>query len=87
MSKSFSNFCDEDSKKENKKQEDLQSTYEELKNMNYDELTQRLYNEVKLQKQNGSFNYESLCQSIESIRPFISNETYHNMKNMLEKIK
>lgn len=92
--KSFSNFCNSEPKnKETRKEESknsqdkIQEAYDELKDLNSDELTQRLFSEVKKQKQNGSFDYNGLCDSVERMRPFISNETYQNMKNMLGKIK
>lgn len=86
MSKSFSDFCKEE-RSQTKQDEKIQSTYDELKDMNYDELTEKLYNEVKKQKGNGSFNFVELQENVERLKPFISQETYKNMINMLEKIK
>ena len=86
MSKSFSEFCNEQ-KSSAMQEENVKNAYEELKDMNYDELTERLYRQVREQKENGTFDFESLSSSVENIKPFISNETYFNMKNMLEKLK
>ena len=95
--KSFSNFCKENQNmrtKEKKQQgssggmsrENIQQAYDELKDLNSDELTQKLCGEVRKQKQEGLFDYAGLCDSVEKMRPFISNETYQNMKNMLGKL-
>ena len=89
---SFSKFCSQESKNEQKEEskstnEKLKETYEDLKDLNEDELTLKLYEEVKRQKDNGAFNYSALLENVERLRAFIPNETYQNMKNMLEKIK
>ena len=89
MKQSFSNFCNQYSKtrENNTTEKTMQDAYDELKDLNVDELTMRLYDEVRKQKENGTFNYESLCSSVEKLRGFIPVQTYQNMKNMLEKIK
>lgn len=86
MGKCFSEFHSEE-KKENVDRENIQKTYDELKNLNSDELSARLFDEVKKQKESGSFDFEKLSESIEQLRPFISQSTYENMKNLLGKIK
>jgi hypothetical protein len=86
--KSFSNFCKQDSqKKETQSQKNMQETYDELKDLDNDELTRRLYDEVKKQKENGTFDFSKLCDSVERLRDFVSPQTYNNMKSMLEKIR
>ncbi len=86
--KSFSSFCKENNKKnENFEKKDIKETYEELKNLSNDELSQKLFAEVEKQKKDGSFDFESLKSNLELMKGFLPNETYVNMKNMLEKIK
>jgi len=75
------------SKPEEKPEEKVQATYEELKNLSNDELTSRLYNEVAKQKSNGTFDYNMLNNSVESIKGYIPTETYENIKRMLESLK
>ena len=87
MSVNFSDFCKEENVKQTNQEEKLKESYDELKNMDYDQLTERLYNEVKAQKDNGSFDYEELKSNVEKLKPLISKGTYENMLNMLEKIK
>jgi len=86
--KSFSSFCKENSKKnENFEKKDIKETYEELKDLNSDELSQKLFEEVKKQKEEGVFDYEGLSANLELMKAFLPKNTYENMKNMLEKIK
>ena len=86
--KSFSSFCKENSKKnENFEKKDIKETYEELKDLNSDELSQKLFEEVKKQKEEGVFDYEGLSANLELMKTFLPKNTYENMKNMLEKIK
>jgi len=75
------------SRPEEKAEEKVQTTYEELKNLSNDELTSRLYSEVAKQKSNGTFDYNMLNNSIESIKGYMPTETYENIKRMLESLK
>lgn len=68
-------------------QEKLRSTYDELKNLDSDSLSQRLAEEVSRQKGSGTFDYASLSSSVEAMRQYLPSETYQNLKNLLEKIK
>ena len=79
----------EDKKEEKKKltEEDARRTYEELKDLNNDELTNRLYEEVRKQKADGSFNYDMLSDSVESIRGFLDPGTYENIRKLLETLR
>ena len=77
----------EDPKQKNLNKDDALKTYEELKDLNSDQLTKRLFSEVKKQKSEGTFNYDMLSASVESIRPYMSNETYLNLKKLLESLK
>ncbi len=85
----FSKFCEEgvNKKKEKLKKETIQETYDDLKDLSYDELTDRLYSEVKKQKENGEFDINALQENVERLKMFIPHETYMNMKNMIEKLK
>lgn len=85
--KSFSSFCKENSKKNENFEKDIKETYEELKDLNSDELSQKLFEEVKKQKEEGVFDYEGLSANLELMKTFLPKNTYENMKNMLEKIK
>ena len=86
MSVSFSQFCKNNKQNKTDKQT-LKDKYAELKDLGYDELTEKLYEQVKEQKQNGTFNYAALCNGVERMKAFLPAETYQNMKSMLEKLK
>ena len=65
----------------------VKESYEQLKNLPKDELSKRLFEEVNKQKNNGSFNYEMLEASVESIKSLIPKESYENLKRILKTIK
>ena len=68
-------------------QEDALSTYNQLKDLNADQLSSRLYQQVKQQKESGTFNYEMLKNSVESIKGFLAPQTYQNLISLLETLK
>lgn len=69
------------------KEEFLRQKFQLLKEKSYDELMTELIEEVSKQKQNGSFDYESLESSVEAMKPFLSAEQQANIKELLKKIK
>lgn len=84
----FSKFCEEKKEKKDEKTEDiLRQSYDDLKDLSHDELTERLYREVKKQKENGEFDINALQENVERLKMFIPQDTYMNMKNMIEKLK
>ena len=96
MTKNFADFEYEDKsskqkkkkqKYENAKEEDLKRAYNELKDLDQNSLAARLAEEVKRQKESGTFNFELLSQSVESMRMFLPQESYLSLKNLLENIK
>ena len=88
----FSNFTKQDfgdDKKSQKafSQKDAVDSYNQLKNLSSDELSKRLFEEVAKQKQQGTFNYDMLISSIESIKGMIPQKTYQNLKSLVESLK
>ncbi len=92
------NFCDfkfneqkinpnEKIDKSTNHEEKLKATYDDLKNLDSDSLSYKLAEEVKKQKEEGTFNFDLIKSSIESMRPFLTNETYINLKQILENLK
>lgn len=85
---SFSSFCKENGKKnENYEKKDIKQTFDELKDLSSDELSAKLYETVKKQKESGEFDYEALVKNVEMLKAIVPNETYVAMKNMLERLK
>lgn len=67
--------------------DDLMSKYNELKDLSQDDLSKTLLEEVKRQKQNGTFNYQQIASTMESLKGFIPSENYENMKRILDSFK
>ena len=68
-------------------EEDVMKQYEELKGMDNSQLKARLIDEVAKQKRDGTFDYASLAQSVESIKGYLPQKTYQNLKNMLDNLR
>lgn len=83
----FSEFTKQKIEDQTLKQDDVMKKYEELKSLNNNQLTAKLFEEVAKQKQEGTFDYNSLVQSVESIKNFVPSNTYQNLKGMLENLK
>lgn len=77
----------EQAKTSSAKQKTVASTYDELKNCTSDELMSRLQQQIAAQKQNGTFDYEMLRQSIEKIKIYLPTQTYENLLRIIESFK
>lgn len=75
-----------DKNDENMKQ-NLQNKFNEFSQMSQDDLTQELFKEVAKQKNNGTFDYQKLEQTLNILRPTLGEENYQNMKRMLENLR
>lgn len=73
-----------ETKVDNKKIEDAYNTY---KNMNQNELMEELINQVSKQKQDGTFNYQQINNSVQQLMPFLNDEQKNNLLSILQKIK
>lgn len=92
FSKNFDYETNENKQKEfvNLDQSDkdlLKNRYNELKNKSHDELTDELYKEVERQKENGTFDFDTLRKSVNAISSFISPEQLENINQLLDNIK
>lgn len=83
----FNNAKENINEKNLNSKEDITKLYNEMKNMNSDELTRKLFDEVAREKQEGSFNYAYLESSVETLKPYLSQESYENIKRILKQIK
>lgn len=66
---------------------DVQNFYNMYKGKSEDELLEELTKHVAKQKQDGTFNYNSLCAMLNKVSPFLSNEQKTKMKEILENLK
>lgn len=94
MGKNFADFeFDSSAKAENKTkvcnntEQDIKARYDQLKDLDRDSLQNKLFEEVAAQKANGTFNYQLLQSSLESLQAFMPPENYQNLKRLLESIR
>lgn len=87
MGRNFADFEYKNEHKSQKSEQDIKSRYDELKDLDRDSLQAKLNEEVAAQKANGTFNYELLQSSLESMRSFLPPEKFENLKRLLESIK
>ncbi len=82
---------DKKNKKINKntqqKKENIENLYEKYKNFNQNDLTSELFNNIEKQKNEGTFDYEKIKNTISQIMPYLNGEQQKNMLSILEKIK
>ena len=67
-------------------EKDLTKQYDEMKNLSHDELLNRLQEDIKRQKANGSFNYDAMLNSLNQIRTYLPNGVYENMIRIIDEI-
>ena len=67
--------------------ETLNKRYDEIKNLPYEDLLLQFKNEVQKQKDAGEFDYDALRTSVEAVKMFVPNETYENMRRLLDEIE
>lgn len=87
MSKSGNANMKNDFSKISGRQKNITQAYEELKGCSNEELMKRLSHEIQLQKQNGTFDFEGLCNTIERMKIYLPNATYQNMMNIIENLR
>lgn len=90
----FKDYCKE--KKENshakqefteKQKEDIEGIYNKFKDKSQDELISELFKNVESQKQNGTFNYDGLINTINKLSPFLTKEQNLKIEDILKSIK
>lgn len=82
------------SKSTNNQEKDIQAEskkaqklYNEYKDLSQDELIAELYKHVAKQKQNGTFDYNSLCKMLGEVSPFLTEEQKQKMEQILKDLK
>ncbi len=68
-------------------EQDVLKQYENIKNMSQGEAQNQLFNEVLKQKQNGTFNFEGLSQQVESLKGYLPEKDYTNLRKLLESLR
>lgn len=70
-----------------REEEKLEQIYNNFKDKNEDELLSELFKNVENQKQNGTFNYDGLKNTIDKISPFLTKEQNLKIKEILAKLR
>ncbi len=65
----------------------VESLYNEYKDKSEDELIKELLSHVAKQKQDGTFDYDSLCGMLNQVSPFLNESQKIKMKEILEQLK
>ena len=89
----FKDYC-KDEKLSNGIKEDLDDKtkdnigkiYDKYKDKNEDELKEELFNTINKQKQDGTFNKDSLENTLNKISPFLTQEQNQKINEILKKI-
>lgn len=90
MKKSLWDFGEQDLNKRVKDeevQEDIYREYDKIKNMSESQAQSKLMEEVFKQKQNGTFDFNALANQVESLKGYLPEKDYLNLKGMLENLK
>lgn len=72
---------------QNVSEEEIKDKFDYYKDMSSQELSNELAKEVARQKGNGSFDYQKLNSMVESLRGSIPEESYQNVKRILDSIR
>ncbi len=66
---------------------DVMQAYQELQGCSSDELMNRLASEVRMQKENGTFDFDGLKDSVEKMKGYLPDATYQNMIRIIETLR
>lgn len=83
----LSEFKSDNRQKRQVTEQDLQQTYEKYKDKSQSELFESLMQQVNLQKANGTFDYGTLEQMVNSLQGSFPKENFENIKRILERLK
>ena len=93
----FKEYCNTNNNEDNKfsktekmakeETEKVERLYEQYKDKNEDELLNELFKNVAKQKSEGTFNYNSLIDTINKLSPFLTKEQNLRLNDLLQKIK
>lgn len=72
---------------ENVSEEQIKEKFNEYKDLSHDELSNELFKEVARQKNQGTFDYQKLNSMVESLKGALPEESFNNMKRILESLK
>lgn len=85
--KNYSNNKNIDEEKIKQETNKINTLYNEYKGMSEDELINELYKYVAKQKQDGTFDYDSLTKMLNQLTPFLTSEQQNKMNYILNSLK
>ena len=71
---------------DDKTKDNIGKIYDKYKDKNEDELKEELFNTINKQKQDGTFNKDSLENTLNKISPFLTQEQNQKINEILNKI-
>ncbi len=86
----FSNFTKQKISKTSENinnEEGIKDKYQKYSNMDSGQLMNELLSTVNNQKKDGTFDFDSLSNTLDSIKTSMPQETYENVKRLLNQIK
>lgn len=87
----FKDFCSQQEKKCAKTQNfnnvDVEEVFNKYKDLEQDQLIKELYKNIEKQKNDGTYNYEKICEMVEKMTPFLSKEQALKIRQLLKEIK
>lgn len=67
--------------------QNVENLYKKYKNLSQDELMQELAKNVMEQKQNGTFDFEQISNSINMLLPYLNEQQKQTMQSLLNGLK
>lgn len=83
----FKNYCNEHKNNPEDAGKQVESLYNTYKGKTEDELLEELIKHVAKQKQNGTYDYDSLQSLISKITPYLTNEQKAKLNEVLKQIQ
>lgn len=65
----------------------IKNKVQEYSSMNQGDMMQKLFNEVKTSKNNGTFDFDKISSSVEMVKDYLTPEQQSTLQNLLNRIK
>lgn len=82
----FKDFCKTSQSETTNNTKKVEDLYDKYKDKNQDELLNELFSSVQKQKENGTFNYDAICDMVNKMSPFLTKEQNLKIKELLSRL-
>ena len=82
----FKDFCKTSQSETTNNTKKVEDLYDKYKDKNQDELLSELFSSVQKQKENGTFNYDAICDMVNKMSPFLTKEQNLKIKELLSRL-